>query len=141
MPPINPTNSRVRVSTTSGGTYTNVGYVTSYDVSEGSEGDSTTYYFGGELNRAGNPTLTGTINVLWDMEDTTGQTILRSAKKTGDPIWLQLAHAGTATGAKVEQFEAIITEVPRSSDAGGDNVTGSFSFRGTPSTLSEVTLA
>lgn len=136
-----PTLSRVRVSTTEGGTYTNVGQVRSFDMTEGSEGDTTLYYFGGDTSRPGNATLTGTLSVFWDLADTTGQDILRTAKRAGTAVWLQFAHAGTGTGAVVEQFEAVITEVSRSSAADGDAVEGSFSFRGTPSTLEEITLS
>lgn len=139
--PYDPSLSRVRISETEEGTYENIGFVRSFDMTEGSEGDVTLYYFGGDVSRPGNPTLTGTIPVYWDLEDTNGQEILRDAKQTGTAVWLQFAPEGTDTGASVEQFEAIITEVSRSSAADGDAVEGSFSFRGTPSTLEVITLA
>lgn len=144
MPPIDPKLSRVLVSSSETGEFTIVGYVTSFEMTEGSEGESTTRYFGGAVIRAGDPTLSGTLPVLWDPQDTDGQQMLRQAKRTGEPVWLQFAPAGTEAGgqestAMGEQFEAHITEVSRSSEAGGDNVTGSFSFTGDPDTLTEVT--
>lgn len=138
--PYNASLARVRVSTTSGGTYSNVGHVRSFDMTEGSEGDSTLRWFGGEVVRAGDPTLAGTIPVWWDLEDTSGQDILRTAKRNGTKVWLQFGATGTGSGAVVEQFEAIITEVSRSVASDGDAVEGSFSFTGTPSTLTEITL-
>jgi hypothetical protein len=132
--------SRVRVSTASAGTYAVIGYVRSFDMTEGSEGDSTTYYFGGEISRAGNPTITGTIPVFWDTEDTNGQTLIRTAKRNGTVVWLEFLPAGTGTGKPYERFEAIITEVSRSSAADGENVEGSFSFRGNASTLASGVL-
>jgi hypothetical protein len=140
MPPLDAKLTRIRVSTSSGGTFTSIGYARSASMSEGSEGDTTVYYFGGELSRAGNPTISGSISVLWDAADTTGQTVLRTAKRAGTAVWLEFLPGGTTTGAPFERFEAVITEVSRSSDASGDNVEGSFSFRGTPSTLTSGAL-
>lgn len=139
--PYDPSLSRVRVSATEAGTYANIGYVRSFDMTEGSEGDTTLYYFGGDVSRSGQPTLSGTVPVFYDLDDATGQDILRAAKRSGDAVWLQFAPTGTEVGEVVEQFEAVITEVNRNSAADGDAVEGSFSFRGTPSTLTEVTLA
>jgi hypothetical protein len=132
---------RIRVSATVGGTYTNVGYVRSVDIDRGTEGDTTLRWFGGEAARAGDLTLGGTIPVWWDDTDTTGQDILETAYYSGSPVFLQFAPHGTATGAKVKQFEAVITEAPISADSEGDAVEGSFGYRGTPSTWTVVTLA
>lgn len=135
------TNARVRVSLTSGGTYTSVGTVRSYEVTEGSEGETTLRYFGGESVMAGDLTLTGTIPVFWDRADTLGQKVLRDAHRAGTDVWLQICPEGTTAGLKCDQFQAKISEVSASADADGDAIEGSFSFIGVPSSLTEVTLA
>lgn len=132
---------RVRVSTTSGGTYTNVGYVRSFEMTEGQEGEATLRYFGGEAEIPGDATLSGTIPVWWDRADTLGQKIMRDAKRAGTAVYLQFCPEGTATGKKVDQFQAYITEMSASMDSEGEAVEGSFTYKGVPSTLTEVTLS
>lgn len=133
--------TRVRLSTTSGGTYTTVAYVTSFELTEGEEGGGVTKYFGGELEKAGDNTLSGSMPVLFDRSDTTGQELLRTAKRAGTSVFLQFCPGGTTVGSKCEQFEATVTEVSVSSARTDDWVTGSFAFRGVPSTLTTITLA
>jgi hypothetical protein len=140
MPPLDPKLARVRVSTTVNGTYSVMSMARSYDHTEGSEGESSLYWFGGEAVRSGDPTVTGTIPVYFDRADTTGQTLLRTAKRNGTVVFIQLCPAGTGAGAKCDQFEAVITEFSMSADAEGDAVEGSFSYRGNASTLTEITL-
>lgn len=132
--------ARVRVSTTSGGTYSLVGYVRSADLDRGSEGDTTLRWLGGEAVRPGDRTLGGTIPIFWDDADTTGQDVLLASWTNGTTVWLQIAPKGVGSGAKVQQFEAYVTAAPLSFDAEGEAVEGSFSFRGIPSTLTTVTL-
>jgi hypothetical protein len=139
--PHDTTLSRVRISTTQTGTYTNVGYVRSASLDRGTEGDTTLRWFGGEAVKAGDLTLAGTLPVWWDDEDTTGQALLESAYVAGTPVWLQFAPKGTGTGAKVKQFEAVITSAPINFDSEGEAVEGEFGFRGNTSTYSTVTLA
>ena len=138
--PYDPKLTRVRVSTTSGGTYSIIGYTRSFDMTEGTDGDTTLRWFGGDATKAGAATLTGTIPVFFDRADTTGQQILISAKRNGTKVWLQIGWEGVASGAVVDQFQASITEFSRTSDSEGDAVEGSFSFTGAPSTLTTVTL-
>lgn len=133
--------SRVRISTTSSGTYTNVGYVRSADMNRGSEGATTLKWFGGQAIRAGDRTISGSISTWWDDGDTLGQTIALAAWSAGTTVWLQIAPKGTSTGAKVQQFEALITSAPMSFDSEGEAVEGSFDYEGDASTLTEVTLA
>lgn len=140
MPPIDPKLTRVRVATTSGGTYANVGYVRSFELTEGEDGGGITRYMGGEIDVGGDPTLEGSMPVLFDRGDTAGQEILRARKRAGQTVFLQFCPEGTAAGAKVEQFEARITEVTYGADIDDDFVSGSFSFRGFPLTLTTVTL-
>lgn len=140
-PPYNPVNTRVRVSTTSGGTYTSVGYVRSFDMNEGTENDVRLKYFGGEFVTPGDATLTASMPVVWDRGDTTGQKVLRDAKRAGTAVWLQFCPEGTTAGLKCDQFQAYITEMSATSDADAEAVEGSFGFRGVASTLTEVTLA
>jgi hypothetical protein len=133
--------TRVRVSATSGGTYTNVGYVRGHDLTEGEEGGGVTRYYGGELSKAGEPTLEASLDILYDRADTLGQEIIRTAKRAGTTVWLQFCPNGTATGAKVDQFEATVTEIAQSGSRDDDYVGGTLSFRGIPSTLTTITLA
>lgn len=132
--------TRIRVSTTATGTFANVGFARSFELNRGRESTSTTYYFGGEAKKVGDKTLGGSISVLFDRDDTTGQEVLRAAYDAGTTVFLQFAPAGTASGAKVDQFEALITEAPVTSDRSGDWVEGSFSYDGYPDTLSTITL-
>ncbi len=78
--------------------------------------------------------------ILFDRADTSGQEILRARKRSGQTVFLQFAPEGVGSGAKVEQFEARITEVTIGSDVDEDFVSGSFAFRGLPTTLTTVTL-
>lgn len=139
--PFDAEGTRVRVSTTSSGTYTNLGFTRNAEFNRGSEGSTTLRWFGGTSVKAGDLTLGGTLGVFWDSIDTTGQDILSAAWASGGDVWLQFCPAGTATGAKVHQFSAKITEAPITSDATGDAVEGSFTYLGAPSTLTLVTLA
>ena len=141
MPPKDPKNSRVRVSLTETGTYNLVGMTRSWGYTEGSEGGTVLRWLGGDATKAGAPNLSGTIEVWNDMADPTGQQVLTSAKRNGTQVWLQVCPDGTATGAKVEQFQATIGERGMTGDAEGDGVEGSFSYTGAPSTLTTVTLA
>ena len=98
-------------------------------------------WFGGDAIRAGDPTLEGTLPVWWDRADTTGQDLLRTAKRAGTTVFLQICPAGTTTGEKCDQFEAVIREVSVSADSGSnEGVEGSFTYRGLPSTLTTITL-
>lgn len=133
--------ARVRTSATIGGTYALIGYVTSFNATEGSEGDTSIPYFGGEVVTSGSRTLEGTFDVIWDLADTSGQNALRTAHRAGTTIALEFSPGGTDTGAPYEKYEAVITEVSRSVAADGDNSNGSFSFRGAPSTLATGTHA
>ena len=139
--PYDPGAARVRLSATLAGTYTIVAKVRSFSHTEGSEGDTVIRWFGGEAIRAGDNTLSGTLPVWWDRADTTGQDLMRSAKRAGTSVFLQICPAGVGTGEKCDQFEAIITEVSISADASSnEGVEGSFTYRGLSSTLTTITL-
>lgn len=139
--PYDPRKAAVRTSPTLGGTYTMIGHVTSASFTEGSAGVSETPYMGGIAYADGDPSLTYTVNYLFNRNDTLGQEAVRAAKRAGTSIFFQDCPAGTLAGEKVDQFEGKIEEVGRESDAGNDWVTGSFTARGIYSTLSTVTLA
>lgn len=141
--PFDPTNSRLRTAATLAGTYVAVGKVVDYDHSEGTEGGGTTKYFGGQVERQGDPTLSGRFNILWDNTDTTGQEAVKAAKRSGALLYFQFCPEGAATGAKVEQFGAYVTDYNINSNAqDADNlVKGSITLKGDPTTLSTVTLA
>lgn len=139
--PVDTSLTRVRVCATLAGTYTLVGYVRSFDLKEGEEGGGATLYFGGEIDSAGRPTLEASMPILYDRADTTGQEIIRAAKRAGNTVFLQFCPGGTSTGAKCEQFEARVTEVGTSANVDEDYVAGTLGFRGIPSTLTTITLA
>jgi hypothetical protein len=139
--PVDTSLTRVRVSTTLAGTYTLVGYVRSFSLTEGEEGGGVTEYFGGEIDKSGRPTLEATMPILYDRADTTGQEIIRAAKRSNTSVFLQFCPEGTTTGKKCEQFEAKVTEVGTSSNVDDDYVAGTLGLRGIPSTLSTITLA
>jgi hypothetical protein len=132
--------SRVRISTTSSGTYTSLGYVRSASLDRGSEGDTTLRWLGGDAVVPGDLTLAGNIPIWWDDADTLGQEVAEAAYLAQTAVWLQFCPTGTASGKKVKQFEAYITSAPFSFDSEGEAVEGSLGFRGTPSTYTTVTL-
>lgn len=139
--PYDPQQAAVRIAPTLAGTYTTIGLVTTSTFTEGSDGSSTTKHLGGSVVKAGDPTVSGSFSYLFNRSDTLGQEAARAARRSGASVFLQDCPEGTATGAKVEQFEAKIDEVGREIDAGNDWVTGSISYTGIPSTLTTVTLA
>lgn len=139
--PNDPSLGRLRVSATQGGTYVNVAYVRSFALTEGSEGGTTLRWLGGEAVKAGDPTLSLTFPIYWDRDDTTGQEVLRAAKRSGTAYWFQICPTGTTAGNKCEQFQGLVTEVSMDLDAEAEAVEGSITVSGTPSTLSTVTLA
>jgi hypothetical protein len=139
--PNDPKLGRLRVSSTETGTYANVGYVKSVELNRGSDGAKTLTWLGGQANKSGDRTLEGTVPIYWDDADTTGQQILEAAWESGDTVWLQFCPKGTATTAKVKQFQATITAAPITIDPTADAVEGSFTYKGDPTTLSTVTLA
>ena len=138
--PYNTVDTLVQVATVEAGPYTDVGYTRSFDLTEGSEGETVLRWFGGDETRAGAPTLSGSLNIWWDLEDTDGQNVIRTAKRAGSLVWLRFLLEGDTPGGPFESFEASITEVSRSGDVEGDAVEGSFSFSGSPSTFDEGTL-
>jgi hypothetical protein len=140
--PYDPSVARVRLSATLAGTYTNIAKVRSFNHEEGSEGDTVIRWLGGDALRPGDATLGGTLPVWWDRSDTTGQDLMRAAKRAGTTVFLQICPAGTATGEKADQFEALITGVTVEADStSNEGVPGSFTYKGLPSTLTTITLA
>lgn len=139
--PYDPEDAALRVCTTINGTFAVIGLTTSSQFTEGSSGTSETPYMGGTIYKAGRNTVSGTANYIFNRADTTGQEVVRAAKRSNASVFLQDCPEGTAVGAKVEQVEAKIDEVGRETDAGNDWVTGSFTWTGIPSTLTTETLA
>lgn len=139
--PYDPAVSRLRLSSTLAGTYTVVAKVRSFTYTEGSEGDTTIRWFGGDALRSGDATLNITMALWFDRGDTTGQEMIRSAKRAGTSTFLQACPTGTATGEKCEQFECVITEISYASDASSNEaVEFNVTARGLASTLTTVTL-
>ena len=139
--PYDPVNARVRVSATLAGTYTVVGKVRTANLTEGRDNRTKTKYLGGQVVRPGDNTLTGSVGYLFDDGDTTGQNLVRTAKRNGTTLFVQICPAGTGTGAKVLQFEADITELTIDVNADNELVEGGFNFEGVDDSPTEVTLA
>jgi len=139
--PFDPVNARLRVCTTLAGTYTLVGKVLSANSNEGQESRTKTRYLGGTVTRPGDNTWGGDITVLFDSGDTTGQEIIKTAKRNGTTVFLQFCPEGTTTGAKAEQGEVNITALNLPLDASTEIIQRSFSFEGVDDAPSTVTLA
>jgi hypothetical protein len=139
--PFDPVNARVRVSTTVGGTYASVGKVVTANSNETQEGRTKTKYLGGQVVRPGDNNWGGDIAVLYDSADTTGQEILKTAKRNGTSVFLQFCPEGSGTGAKVEQGEVNITALSLPFDASAEILQRSFSFEGVDDAPTTVTLA
>lgn len=139
--PNDPSLARIRISATSNGTFTTIAYVRSGELNRGSEGSTTLKWLGGQALKSGDRTLGGSFPIYWADDDTNGQQIAEAAWVSGDTVYLQYCPKGTAAGAKVKQFAAVINEAPISFDSEGDAVEGSFSFEGDPATLTEITLS
>lgn len=139
--PYDPTDVRIRISSTENGTYSNLAKTRSFNYTEGSEGDTTIRWFGGEAAIAGDETVTASFDLVRDRGDTLGQEIALAAKRSGATVFLQICPEGAGTGKKCEQFGCVITEFNMSADADGDYVAGSMSVRGDASTLTTITLA
>ena len=139
--PYDPADSRLRVSTTSGGTYNVVGKVIAWEHNEGEEGGSTIRWMGGEARLAGDGTVSGNCRVVLDLADTTGQDVLKAAKRSGDDVFIQVCPEGAGAGKEVEQFKAKVSEYSISSDVGSDYVEARIAYNGDHSTLTSVTLS
>ncbi|HEY7768007.1 hypothetical protein [Longimicrobium sp.] len=139
--PNNPGLSRVRISTTSGGVFTNIGYVRDWGMDRGSEGGTVRKWLGGQALIAGDRTLSGDIGYDWDDGDTNGQSIAETAWANGSDVHLQVCPKGTAAGAKVFQFAAKIDSCPLTGAADGEAVEGTFGYTGDVTTLTTITLA
>lgn len=139
--PFDPVNSRLRVCLTVNGTYVNVGRVLSANSNEGQEGRTKTRYLGGTVTRPGDNTWGGDITLLFDSGDTTGQEVLKTAKRNGTSVFLQFCPEGTTAGMKAEQGEANITAHNLPLDASAEIIQRSFSFEGVDDAPTTVTLA
>lgn len=139
--PFDPANARVRVCATISGTYTSIGKVRTSNYTEGQENRTRTKYLGGQLVRPGDNTLGGNFTVLYDSGDTLGQELCKTAKRAGTSLFFQFCPEGTATGAKVEQFEANVTEIGNPFDADAETLERSFTIEGVDTVPTTVTLA
>lgn len=139
--PFDPANARLRVCLTVNGTYVNVGKVLSANSNEGQESRTKTRYLGGTVTRPGDNTWGGDITVLFDSGDTTGQEVLKTAKRNGTTVFLQFCPEGTTAGAKAEQGEVNITAHNLPLDASTEIIQRSFSFEGVDDAPTTVTLA
>jgi hypothetical protein len=139
--PFDPINSRLRVSTTLAGTYTSVGRVRSASLNEGRENQTKIKYLGGQIVRPGDNTLAGSITVVFDSTDTTGQEILKTAKRNSSTVFLQFCPAGTTAGEKAEQFEANITSHNFDLNADNEAIERTFDFEGVDDAPTTITLA
>jgi hypothetical protein len=139
--PYDPTNARVRVSTTLSGTYTVVGKVRNASIEEGQENQTKIKYLGGQTRRPGDSTLSGSVECLFDDGDTTGQEILKTAKRNGTTVFLQYCPFGTTTGLKVDQMEVNITKLGYGLNADEEIIPRTFDWEGVDDAPTTVTLA
>lgn len=140
-PPKSPRNTRIRVSSTSAGTYTALSMARTFSRTAGTEGGSTVRWFGGESVAAGDPTDTGSMTVFWDPDDTTGQTLLRASRDNGTSVFIQYCPVGTATGAKVRQMEIYVTSYTEGADIDADTIDEDYDFTIVQGSISTITLA
>jgi len=139
--PFDPVNARLRVCLTVNGTYVNVGKVLSANSNEGQESRTKTRYLGGTVTRPGDNTWGGDITVLFDSGDTTGQEVLKTAKRNGTTVFLQFCPEGTTAALKAEQGEVNITGLNLPLDASTEIIQRSFTFEGVDDAPTTVTLA
>jgi hypothetical protein len=128
MPPIDVTNTEVRVSATEVGSAATIMDLTSYDATHGTEGESRTRVFARETAyiRAGEDTDEYDLSGLYNLDDTGGQNVLRTAKDTRGTVWLHVL----PDGARGYRQECTVTEYSDSADADGEFVEVSFSLVG-----------
>lgn len=137
--PYDPEGARVRVSTTTNGTYTDIGYVRTASATHGSEGLTRTKYLGGTLYKAGDLTDTYSVAFLLNLSDTNGQNIIRAAHDNGTTVFLQVLPEGTGSGALGYKQEVRVTEFTDSIDVDGEYVEGGFSAESV-GTRTDITL-
>jgi hypothetical protein len=118
-----------------------IGKVVSANSNEGQEDRTKRRYLGGVVTRPGDNTWGGDLTVLFDSGDTTGQEVLKTAKRNGTTVFLQFCPEGTTTGMKCEQGEVNITAHNLPLDASTQIVERSFSFEGVDDAPTTITLA
>lgn len=126
-------DTEIHVSATSGGTYTCVARVLSVSVTE-EGGDATDLFVfcdDAPITEAGDESSTIELPVLWDLSDTTGQSVLRTARRGGTTIYMRLLPGGPSVAG--EQRPIKVTRMSWASDPNGTGrdrfVTGSFTIR------------
>ena len=134
------TAARVRVAPIATPTaFSLLGFVRSGGYDRGREGSTTLDYLGGSVSKAGTKTLTASVNVFYDFDDA-GQDIVRAGYNNNTKIIVEFAPEGTAATRRVIRFEADVETESANFDVTGDGLEGSFTFNGSPSTYTEVTL-
>jgi hypothetical protein len=83
------------------------------------------------ITEAGDESSTVELPVLWDLADTTGQNVLRTARRAGTTIFARFLPGGPAVAG--EQRPIKVTRMSWASDPNGTGrdrfVTGSFTLR------------
>ena len=122
----------VQVGATSGGSFANIADMTSSEATHGEESETRTYVFG-QTNpyvRGGADTDEYRISGLYNIADTNGQNVLRTAKDADTTVFLRVRPQGLT--AQSYQQECRVTQYTDSAEAGaaGNYVRVSFSLRG-----------
>jgi hypothetical protein len=122
----------VQVGATSAGTFATIADMRSSEATHGEESETRTYVFG-QTNpyvRGGADTDEYRLSGLYNIGDTNGQNVLRTAKDNDGTVFLRVRPQGT--GAQSYQQECRVTQYTDSAEAGpaGNYVTVSFSLRG-----------
>ncbi|MDB4952084.1 MAG: hypothetical protein JWM27_4733 [Gemmatimonadetes bacterium] len=125
-------DSVVQVSATSGGTYATIVDLRSWDGTHGEESEARIRVFGNPdpIIRAGDDTDEYKLSGLYDVADTGGQNVIRTAKDARTTVYLRVLPGGTAIGAKGYTQECRVSEYTDSGAADGDFVECSFALRG-----------
>lgn len=133
MAAISSKDTEIHVATVAAGPYTCVGKVLSVDVTEEGGDAEDLYVFCDDapITEAGDETSTIEIPVLWDLADTNGQNVLRTARRAASTIYLRLLPGGPSVAG--EQRPVKVTRMSWASDPNGTGrarfVTGSFTIR------------
>lgn len=122
----------VQVGATALGSFANIADMSSSEATHGEESETRTYVFG-QTNpyvRGGADTDEYRISGLYNIADTNGQNVLRTAKDADTTIFLRVRPQGL-TGQSYQQ-ECRVTQYTDSAEAGptGNYVQVSFSLRG-----------
>lgn len=124
-------DSLVQISAT-GSSYATIADLTSWNGTHGEESQSKVRVFGraNPYVRAGDDTDEYSLSGLYNLADTNGQNILRTAKDNRTTVFLRVLPEGATSGDQGYTQECNVTEYTDAGDAGGEYVEVSFALSG-----------